>query len=162
MGQFGRRRGRASSNCADARDQLGELEGLGQVVVGTQSEPLDAVLDRAGGGEHQHPARRPVRDQGSADVVAVGAGQVAVEHHHVVVVDRQLRAGVVAVEGDVDGHAFPAQPDGHRLGEHLVVFGYQHSHLSTMTAPSYEALAPLRGRMRAHRPVRSLTMTRWR
>ena len=141
VGQFGRGHGRAPADRSDAGDKLGELEGLGQVVVGAQSEPLDAVSDRAGGGEHQNPARRPSCEEGSADVVAMGARQVAVQHHDVVVGDRQARTGVAAVEGDVDGHAFAAQPDGHRLGEHLVVFGYQHSHRSTVTAPLYEACA---------------------
>jgi hypothetical protein len=77
----------------------------------------------------------------------VGAGQVAVEHHHVVAVDPQPGQGVVAVEGDVDGHTFPAQPDGHGPGEHLVVFGDQDSHLSIMTPKSLHARAgPGQGR----------------
>ena len=41
---------------ADAGDQLGEVAGLGQVVVGAAAEALDPVLHSASGGEHQHPA----------------------------------------------------------------------------------------------------------
>jgi hypothetical protein len=37
--------------------------------------------------------------------------------------------GVLAVVGDVDGHPFPAQADRDGLGEHFVIFGYEHSHV---------------------------------
>ena len=59
VGELGWRHGGASSHRPDTGDQLGELEGLGQVVVGAESQPLDAIFDRARSGEHQHPARRP-------------------------------------------------------------------------------------------------------
>gem|GEM_PF-408439 len=58
----------------------------------------------------------------------MGAGEVTVEHNDVVACDRQPGAGVVAVEGDVDRHAFTTQADRHRVGENFVVFGYQDSH----------------------------------
>src|SRR6202035_2281290 len=58
----------------DPGDHLGEVGRLGQVVVSAQAEPLDTVFDRAGGGEHQHPALTSLGGKGAADVVAVGAG----------------------------------------------------------------------------------------
>ena len=74
-------------------------------------EALDTVPHRAGGSEHHHSDRRTVCDESSADIVAVGAGQIAVRHHHVVVVDPHTGEGVVTVEGDVDGHPVPPSPD---------------------------------------------------
>ena len=78
--------------------------GFGQVVVRAQAEPFDAILDRARRGEHQDPARRPFGRQGPADIVAVHAGEVAVEHHDVVEGDGDAVECVAAVEDDVDGH----------------------------------------------------------
>ena len=54
-----------------------------------------------------HPAER----------VAVDAGEVAVQDDDVVGVEVELRGGVEAVVGDVDGHALVAQAFGDRVGE---------------------------------------------
>lgn len=55
---------------------LAHLAGrLGQVVVGTQLEPVDPVLDASGRGEHEHPARAASGHQAAADLVAVRDGQ---------------------------------------------------------------------------------------
>ncbi|HTT89034.1 MAG TPA: hypothetical protein VMF65_05720 [Acidimicrobiales bacterium] len=132
---------RSSCEALATKCQLAELEGLGQVVVGTEPEPFDPVFDRSGGGEHQHPAGGPVCHQGPADVVSMGAGQVTVEDHDVVAVDRQMGDGVVAAEGNIDRHSLPAQPDGHCLGQHFVVFGYQHSHAPIMAPTGCNASA---------------------
>src|SRR5207237_9262172 len=74
-----RREGREASagERADPGDELGEREGLGQVVVGPETEPVDAVLDRVGSGEHQDTRPRSARDEGAAYIVAVQLGQVA-------------------------------------------------------------------------------------
>src|SRR6266540_2120364 len=124
----GQRRGGAPSESADAGHELGEVEGFGQVVVGAQAEAVDALPDGAGRGQHQHPALRVLGHDLSADLVAVGSGQVPVQHHDVVAGDGQIVEGVVAVEDHVDGHALAAQsgPDG--AGQDLEVFNDQHSH----------------------------------
>jgi hypothetical protein len=54
----------------------------------------------------------------------VHAGQVAVEHDHVVVVDAEALQRGVAVERDVHGVGVVAQPLGDRLGEHPLVFDH--------------------------------------
>ena len=99
------------------RDELGEGERLGQVVVGSEAEAVDAVFDRAGGGEHQDAPVASLGDERAADPIAVHAWQVPVEHEHVVVGERQVRERVVPVERDVDGHALAAQPCGDRVGK---------------------------------------------
>src|SRR5581483_2815081 len=102
-----------------------------QVVVRAEAEPVDAVLDRARGGKHENAARRAVCGQAPADLVAVRAGQVAVEDDDVVVDEGDAGERVVAVERDVDGHPLAPQPDSDGLRQHFVVFGYEHSHQST-------------------------------
>ena len=59
----------------------------------------------------------PFRDERAADLIAVHAGQVTVEHEHVVVGEREVGERVVAVERYVDGHALAAQPGGDRVGQ---------------------------------------------
>ena len=95
---------------ADAQHELGEVERLGQVVVGAQAQAADPVPGRAGRGQHQH--HDPVVALGDhlAERVAVDAGQVAVEDDHVVGVDVELGRGLQPVAGDVDGHALVRSP----------------------------------------------------
>ena len=83
------------------------MKRLGEIVVGADPEARDAVLDRPGGGEHQHGALAGV-DQRPADVIAVDVRQVAIEHDHVIAGDRRPFQRLPAVEGEVDRHPFPA------------------------------------------------------
>jgi hypothetical protein len=124
----GQRSGGAPAQGPDAGHQFGEIERLRQVIIGAQPEALDPVPNRPGRGQHQHPALGSARGKDPADVIAVRAGQVPVQHHHVIAVDRCVIEGCVAVQGHVDGHALAAQPGGHRPGQELVILGYQHSH----------------------------------
>ena len=55
--QRGQRLGGAAAEGADPGGQLGEVEGLGQVVVGAQAEAFHPVAEAAGRGQHQDPAR---------------------------------------------------------------------------------------------------------
>ena len=91
MAQDGRARAAgAAGERADAGDELGPVERLGQVVVGAEREPVDEVVDAVGGGEHQDLGLALVGRQAAADLVAVQLGQVAVEHDDVVVDDARL------------------------------------------------------------------------
>ena len=108
--------------------QFGEVERFGEVVVGAEAEAFDPVVQRVGRGEHEHPAVSAVRGDLPADVVAVDAGQVAVENDHVVAGDRDPLQGFGAVRRDVDGHALAAQPGRDRPGQDLEVLHDQHPH----------------------------------
>ena len=125
-----RRRGRrgAAAEGAHARDQLGEGERLAEVVVGAELEPRDAVLQGAGGGEHEHPRERALAGQAAADVVAGAPGQVAVEHEDVVAGDHGLLQAAVAVVRRVDRHPLAAQPARDGVGQGDLVLDHQHAH----------------------------------
>jgi hypothetical protein len=103
-------------------------------LVSAKIETVDAVLDRVGGRQHQHPRARPPRDKRAADVVAVEPGQVAVEQDHVVAVADGVPQGVLAVEDDVHGHPLTAEPDRDRRGELLVVLDDEHAHPGSLLA----------------------------
>ena len=66
------------------------MKGFGEVVVGAEREPFDAVGGAAGGGQHQnHRWIFGVGDE-LAELVAVDAGEVTVENDDVVGVDVDL------------------------------------------------------------------------
>ena len=120
----------------DAGDELGERERLGKVVVCAEAEPVDAVLDRVGGGQHQDAAAAALLDERPADLVAVDLRQVAVEHDHVVALARHVTESVLAVEGDIDRHPFAAQADGDRGRELSVILDDEHPHHALLPVSS--------------------------
>ncbi len=126
------RRARAPRQRPDPSDQLSEVEGLGQVVVGADAEAFHPVLERSGGGQHQHAARAPVGDHGSADLISVHAREVPIEHDDVVVGEGNPAERLAAVESDVDGDPLAAQDGRHGLGEPRMILDHQHPHRSLL------------------------------
>src|SRR5699024_10318044 len=91
-----RRRG-APAQRPHASGQLRKGEWFGEVVVRSEREPLDPVLDITAGGEHQHPAELTGPYDLLAQRVAGHPGKVPVQHRHVVTGDRHLLVPVVAI-----------------------------------------------------------------
>ena len=106
----------------------GQVERLGDVVVGASGESVDEVIGRRRRREHEHAAAAAPRDELRADLVAVDARQVPVEDDHVIVVLEGALQSRGAVEGDVDRHLRPAQRRADDLGQFLVVFDHEHAH----------------------------------
>jgi hypothetical protein len=70
---------------SDAQHELGEVEGLGEVVVGAEPEATDPFPGGAGGGQHEdHDGPVGLGDH-PAEHVTVDAGQVAVQDDDLVV-----------------------------------------------------------------------------
>jgi len=116
----------------DAGGQFGERERFREVVIRPEAEPGDPLGERSRCGEHQDPGVGAGVDQGRADLVAGHDVQVAVEHHHVVVVDREPFQRGVAVVGHVYGHRLTAQPIGDGVRQQAFVLHHQHTHHSIM------------------------------
>jgi hypothetical protein len=110
------------------RRQLREGERLGQVVVGAQAQSGDAVADRRGCGEHEHPRLHPRLDHRPAHLIAVDDRQVAIQHDHVVVVDAEPFQRLVPVIGHVDGQRLAAQPLRDGVREEFLVLDHQDTH----------------------------------
>ena len=121
-------RTRSPGERANAGDELGEVERLGQVVVGAEPEALHAVGDAARRSQHEDATLAVVGHQATADLVAVDAGNVAVQNDDVVARGRAVAEGVGTVKHDVDRHALAAQARGQRHRQLGVVFDQQHSH----------------------------------
>ena len=109
---------------ADPRRQLAPAERLGDVVVGAELEPEDAVELVATGGEHDD-RDGPALAQLAADVTAVDVRQAEVEQDEVVASRRQG----VGAGGDVDD-LMPVglQAGDERLGDRPVVLDEQQLH----------------------------------
>jgi hypothetical protein len=119
---------------SDAGEQLGEAEGLRDVVVGAAVESFDAVGDGVARGNDDHgdvgAGLSELADEGEA----VEAGQVDVEEDEVVVAGaREVEAGG-AVRGDLDGITFLRQSLLQRGCHAGSVFDDEHVHVPQYTA----------------------------
>ena len=122
---------------ADAGEQLEIGEWLGEIVVGAEIEPLDAVAERAGGGEHEDARRVVLGNERAADGVAAQHGQIAIEDDDVDIRIAGGYEGLGARARDVDEVALAPQSVGERVGEVDLVFYQEQSH-GTSVACAFE------------------------
>ena len=113
---------------AQAGQQLVELEGLDEVVVGAAVQALDLVGQRVARGEHDHRRGVAARAQVAQHREAVALRQAEVEQHGVEALAGQHGIGGAAVAHPVAGHALAAQRLAQALADHRVVFHQQHAH----------------------------------
>ena len=117
-----------ASECAQPCQQLAEVEGLGEVVVGAGVEPGDALLDCVERGEHQNGNRVLGGAYRSADVEARHPRHEDVEDDDVVAVLAGERQRVRAVGGEVDDERRLAKPAGDGRTELTIILGEQDAH----------------------------------
>ena len=116
----------AAQHGADAGQQFARVAGLGEVVVGAELQPDDAVGVLAHGREHDD--RRAFADREAAtDGQAVLARQHDVEHDQV---DRAAVQGLLhlaGVAGGFDLVAVLAQEVGHDVADARIVVDHQNA-----------------------------------
>ena len=125
-------RGRPPGHGVDPGHELSEPKRLGQVIVCPERQPLDHILQRAGGGQHQDSRLGSLSPHRPADVVPVDAREVTIEHEHVVANHARLDQRLLAVRRQIDGHPVAAQPAGDGLGQPELVFSDQDTHQASM------------------------------
>ena len=105
---------------ADASQQLGELEGLDEVVVGAELEALDAIAGLVAGAEDDDPARA-IAGQRAAELPAVDARHHQVENDEMrlELVDDAKRDVPVGSGAHVE--ALMAQSERDEVGDALLV-----------------------------------------
>src|SRR5207245_1684868 len=118
----------------DAREQLVEGEGLGEVIIRTGAETAHAVGDAVARGQHQDRNRTAALAEGAADREPVLPGQEPVEHDQVVLVHRGLLLAVLAGGGNVDDEALLLKPLGQEPGGFPVVLDQEESHRGLILA----------------------------
>jgi hypothetical protein len=123
-------RGSAAHQRAQPGQQLAEVEGLDQVVVGADVEAADAVVQLSARGEHEDRRPAVALAQHAADLEAVAVGQHHVQDDAVVVPHGCLRQRAVAVADHVDGVALVAQPTADGPRQLRVVLDEQQPHVA--------------------------------
>ena len=114
----------ASEEALDTRQQHGQVEGLGQVVVGPRFQAVHDVGGQALRGQHQDGNEVAGLARAIGDREAVDAGQHDVEDHEVVANGRprgEARERLRAVAHHVDLVPFELEVELHALGEVLLV-----------------------------------------
>ena len=99
--------GAAARQRLDARQQLGEGVGLGEIVVAAGAQALDAVVDLAERGEDQHRRLAVLGAQGADQRQAVHLRQHAVDDGDVVAAFLGEVVAADAVGGVVDRRGRP-------------------------------------------------------
>ena len=102
MDRGGHRRAAARQRL-EPRQELPEVEGLGEVIVGAGFEAPHPVVDGVERRQHENRRGHPVIPQAPAEIEPRAARQPDVEHHHVEV--RVLS---------------PREPIGERGGQHRI------------------------------------------
>ena len=135
-GVFGRGRvalvpAAAAEQAVDAREEDGQLERLGEVIVGAGLEPAQHVVGAAAGGEHQDRHVLPGGPQLRGRLETVLAGQHDVEDDDVerLVAFEQQGQRLLAVVGHGDVMAFGLEVEAQAVGDvRLVVHDEDAAH----------------------------------
>ena len=119
---------RAPLQRADPGDELAEVEGLDQVVVGPGVETLDPVRRRVPRGEHEHRCRAVVAPGPGDDLEAADPGHPPVDDGDVVLVEAQLLDRLVAGRDGVDEVAGLLEALDQNLAEPAIVLRNEYAH----------------------------------
>ena len=116
-----------SRDRADAREQLGEREGLGQVVVGAEFEPAHAVAHRAARREEEDGRLHARLAQPAQHLEALHVGQHHVEQDQVVAAVGGALDAARAIGDDFDEEAVLAEALEDVLLRRRIVFDVEKS-----------------------------------
>lgn len=119
--------GGATDEGAEAGEEFVEIEGFGEVVVGTLVEAFDAIGHGISGGEHEDGGGDAGAESGE-DLPAVESGEHDVEDDGVVLMVGGFVESFLAVAGGVDGIVFFTQGGGEAALEEGVVFDDEEFH----------------------------------
>jgi hypothetical protein len=154
-GRFGRTR-RAPDQRLHARQQLGERERLGEVVVSSRLQTVDPVVDRAAGAENQHRRRHAARAQRLDQRQPVALRQHEVDDRDVVRLLQRGRQPGLAVGDVIDRKSRLAQSTHHEFGNRRVVFDKKNPHGSMIPVPRRSRSATALAERRHDRVARRL------
>src|SRR3954466_15830411 len=119
----------ATGEGAQARQQLGERERLGEIVVRAGVETRHAVLDRVARGQHDHRGPDPFLTQPLARLEAVDARQHHVQDDRVVPGGVRHPQSVLALDGHIGSKPLRAQPAPDEACHLDLVLDHKHSHM---------------------------------
>ena len=118
---------RSAQECLDAGGDFVQVEGFGDVVVGSRSQALHAIGDRVAGGEEEDGQFGVAGAQAFQRLEAVHARHLHVEDDDVRVEARRLGERVEPVLGGVRLPAFVAQGLREQVRQHCLVVDDEHA-----------------------------------
>ena len=111
----------------DADEQLLELEGLGQVVVGTGFEGGQAIVELAPPAQEQDRQVEPVITQRGADLASVSVGERDVEHEQLRRIGGERLDRLLSGGGQAHRVALGAQRPAQHVAQRMVVLADAHA-----------------------------------
>ena len=86
----------------DARRQFGQGKGLDQIVIGAFAQPVQTIIKRIAGGQHDDRRALAAGAQAAAELKAIHARQHDVEHDQVIAAGQRQVQAAGAVVGAID------------------------------------------------------------
>ncbi len=118
----------APYQAADAGDQLGHLERLGEIVVRTRFDTLDFLGPVRAGRQNQNRQHAIVRAPFLKDRQTVKTRQPKIEDGNIVIFDIALEPGVVAIASEIDDEPSSFQCSDNIRSNIGIVFDHQCPH----------------------------------
>src|SRR5262249_14120308 len=122
----------ASPERTHPRQQLGEGERLGEVVIGAAVEAPNLHIDRVAGGEKNDGCRNVLFAEPVTDFYPIHERKRNIKNDEVVVFRRGSEESVLTVGSDVDRSAFFFEPAFYKCCHFRFVFDNQHPHGSSI------------------------------
>src|SRR3569623_1117828 len=119
---------RPAHDGVDTGDQLILVEGLGHVVVGTEAEPADLILDAGKAGEDQDGGLHLGDAEGAEHLVAAHVGQVQVKQDDVVIIQLAKIDALFAEVRRVHIETFGFEHQFDALRRRAVVLNQEYTH----------------------------------
>ena len=112
---------------AHASHELGQREGLDQVVHRARVESPDAILDLASSGQDDHRHTRLGPAHGGEDVKAAATGKHQVEHDRVEAAAQRQPLTLRPIQSSLHGKALGLQTPPHKIDDPRLVLDQEHT-----------------------------------
>src|SRR5277367_4253492 len=122
--------GSAAQQGPNAHQQLGQVKGLGQVVIGPGLEVTDLIHYRIASSENKYGQVRPQPTHLGEQRRAAESRQHQIKNQQVIGVAEEVLLAGNPIVGDVDRVALRPQPAGYKVGYLAIIFDEEHPHVS--------------------------------
>jgi hypothetical protein len=102
--------------------QLSKRKRLGEIIIGTQLEAADAVVEPVARGEHENRRGDPTISRQPAEIEPAAARKHEIENDDIVRAEEQALATLLEVARAHAFHPLLAEPPNQNTGEPFIVF----------------------------------------
>ena len=108
--------------------QLGDLERLGEVVIGPGVEPLNLLVQLTAGGQHQHRGVHPLATPLLEHAQTIATRQAEIQNDGIIGLGLAEKTRLVAIVAEIGHKSGQAQLFRQLACQDLFIFNYQNSH----------------------------------